>query len=98
MLTQPIDDQTLDRVAQLAQLSLPDEQKPSLKQAMNDVLDLVASLQDVATDDVEPMAHPLSISQPLRPDAVTEDDHSKSIAINAPALEADYFLVPKVIE
>ena len=59
-MTQPIDNQTLDRVAQLAQLSLPDEQKPSLKQAMNDVLDLVASLQDVATDDVEPMAHPLS--------------------------------------
>ena len=83
LVTQPIDDQTLDRVAQLAQLSLPDEQKPSLKQAMNDVLDLVASLQDVATDDVEPMAHPLSISQPLRSDAVTDVDRSKIIAINA---------------
>ena len=97
-MTQPIDEQTIARVAQLAQLSLPEDQKPSLKRAMNDVLDLVSSLQSVVTENIEPMAHPLSISQPLRPDAVTEDDHSKSIAINAPALEADYFLVPKVIE
>ena len=97
-MTQPIDNQTLDRVAQLAQLSLPDEQKPSLKQAMNDVLDLVASLQDVATDDVEPMAHPLSISQPLRSDAVTDVDRSKMISINAPAVDGNCFLVPKVIE
>ena len=97
-MTQPIDEQTLARVAQLAQLSLPEDQKPSLKRGMNDVLDLVSSLQNVVTENIEPMAHPLSINQPLRPDAVTEDDHSKSIAINAPELEDDYFLVPKVIE
>ena len=97
-MTQPIDNQTLERVAQLAQLSLPDDQKPSLKQAMNDVLDLVETLQHVATDDVEPMAHPLSISQPLRSDAVTDVDRSETIAINAPAVEENCFLVPKVIE
>jgi aspartyl-tRNA(Asn)/glutamyl-tRNA(Gln) amidotransferase subunit C len=98
LVTQPIDEQTLDRVAQLAQLSVPNEQKPSLKQAMNDVLNLVASLQDVSTDDVEPMAHPLSISQPLRSDSVTDVDRSKIISINAPAVKENCFLVPKVIE
>ena len=97
-MTQSIDDKTLAHVAQLAQLSLPDDQKPSLKKAMNDVLDLVSSLQNIATEDIEPMAHPLSISQPLRPDTVTEGDYSESIAINAPAVEGDCFLVPKVIE
>ena len=45
----------------------------------------------------EPMARPLSISQPLSR-CVAEGDRPESIAINAPALEADYFLVPKVIE
>ena len=51
-MTEPIDEQTLSRVAQLAQLSLPEDQKPSLKRAMNDVLDLVSSLQSVVTENI----------------------------------------------
>jgi aspartyl-tRNA(Asn)/glutamyl-tRNA(Gln) amidotransferase subunit C len=93
-----IDDPTLDRVAQLAQLSVPGQDREVVKTALNDVLTLVNGLQSVDTSGVEPMAHPLSIQQPLRSDQVTESDHSGAIPHFAPSHADHYFLVPRVIE
>ncbi len=44
------------------------------------------------------MAHPLDMTQPLRPDAVTESDQRDLYQRNARAVEAGLYLVPKVIE
>jgi len=44
------------------------------------------------------MAHPLNMSQRLRPDAVTESSERDFIQENAPSTEGGYYLVPKVIE
>jgi aspartyl-tRNA(Asn)/glutamyl-tRNA(Gln) amidotransferase subunit C len=44
------------------------------------------------------MAHPLHMTQPLRPDAVTESDQRDLYQHNAQAVEAGLYLVPKVIE
>jgi aspartyl-tRNA(Asn)/glutamyl-tRNA(Gln) amidotransferase subunit C len=44
------------------------------------------------------MAHPLDVSQRLRPDQVTESDDRDHIQENAPSVEGGLYLVPKVIE
>jgi aspartyl-tRNA(Asn)/glutamyl-tRNA(Gln) amidotransferase subunit C len=45
------------------------------------------------------MAHPLpGLSQRLRPDVVTEQDHHGDYQQNAPQTAAGLYLVPKVIE
>ena len=45
------------------------------------------------------MAHPLpGLSQRLRPDVVTEQDHHEEYQANAPQVAAGLYLVPKVIE
>lgn len=93
-----IDDPTLDQVAQLAQLSVSDQDREMIKAELNKVLTLVNRLASVETTGVDPMAHPLSIQQPLRLDQVTESDQSRSIPQFAPAFADHYFLVPKVIE
>jgi aspartyl-tRNA(Asn)/glutamyl-tRNA(Gln) amidotransferase subunit C len=44
------------------------------------------------------MAHPLDRPQRLRADAVTEVDQHELYQRNAPLVERDLYLVPKVIE
>jgi len=59
---------------------------------------MVDRLRAVDTAGVEPMAHPLERPQRLRPDAVTEVDRHELYQRNAPLVERDLYLVPKVIE
>lgn len=88
----------VQKVAHLARLAVPPEQLPLYAQQLSGILDLVGQLQAVDTQGVEPMAHPLDMTQRLREDVVTEtDQHAKYQAI-APEVEAGLYLVPKVIE
>ena len=50
------------------------------------------------TDEVEAMSHPLDLSQPTRPDKVTEEDQREKLQETAPSVQSGLFLVPKVIE
>ena len=59
---------------------------------------MVDELKAVATSGVAPMAHPLDRAQRLRPDDVTEVDRHELYQRNAPLVERDLYLVPKVIE
>ncbi|GIS33486.1 MAG: hypothetical protein Ct9H90mP4_14000 [Gammaproteobacteria bacterium] len=44
------------------------------------------------------MSHPLNLSQPTRPDQVTEKDQREKFQETAPSVKSGLFLVPKVIE
>jgi aspartyl-tRNA(Asn)/glutamyl-tRNA(Gln) amidotransferase subunit C len=52
----------------------------------------------IETDDIEPMAHPLHMTQRLRADVVTEQDHSDLFQSIAPKTGNKHYLVPTVIE
>jgi aspartyl-tRNA(Asn)/glutamyl-tRNA(Gln) amidotransferase subunit C len=55
-------------------------------------------MEQVDTSAVEPMAHPLHMTQRLREDQVTEENHRDLYQSIAPATENGLYLVPKVIE
>ena len=65
---------------------------------LSDIVDLVSQLEAEDTTDVVPMAHPLDQTQKLRPDQITETDKHQLYQKNAPLVEEDLYLVPKVIE
>jgi aspartyl-tRNA(Asn)/glutamyl-tRNA(Gln) amidotransferase subunit C len=65
---------------------------------LNNILNLMEELGDIDTGEIEPMAHPLHMSQRLRTDEVTETDLSKEFQEIAPKKGKDHFLVPTVIE
>ena len=58
----------------------------------------VEQMEAANTEGVPPMAHPLSMSQRLRADEVTESDQREQFQRIAPRVEAGLYLVPKVIE
>ena len=90
------------RIANLARLELrPDETDRVLGQ-LNSFFQLVAQMDSVNTDGVEPLAHPAAIlgdvALRLRDDVANEPNQRDISQRSAPAVERGLFLVPKVIE
>lgn len=88
----------VQKIAHLARLAVSDAEADALVKDLSNILDLVAQMDAVDTDQVEPMAHPTDMAQRLRPDEVTEADQRDTFQAHAPAVENGLFLVPKVIE
>ncbi|MGH8493001.1 MAG: Asp-tRNA(Asn)/Glu-tRNA(Gln) amidotransferase subunit GatC [Moraxellaceae bacterium] len=86
------------KIAHLARLELTTEEEGRVTDRLNDILRLIDRLQAADTAGVEPMAHPMDATQPLRDDVVSETNHRDRYQKIAPATEAGLYLVPKVIE
>jgi aspartyl-tRNA(Asn)/glutamyl-tRNA(Gln) amidotransferase subunit C len=92
-------DQTeVEKIANLARLAIDADEAQQLTTDLARILGLVAVMEKVDTSEVEAMAHPLHMTQRLRPDCVTETDQRELYQGVAPAAEAGLYLVPRVIE
>jgi aspartyl-tRNA(Asn)/glutamyl-tRNA(Gln) amidotransferase subunit C len=92
-------DHDVKNIAHLARLALSEEQLPVYVDSLSKIFDFVAQLNAADTASVEPMAHPLADQvQRMRPDEVLDTDQHAKYQRNAPRVEADLYLVPKVIE
>lgn len=88
----------IQRIAALARLGLEPGGAQTYARDLSAILELVARLDAVDTESVEPLAHPLEIPARLRPDEVTEGDRREEYLRLAPRAEDGVYLVPKVIE
>lgn len=86
------------KIAHLARLNLSDEDIAFYTPQLSRILDFIEQMNKVDSTKVEPLAHPLDISQRLRIDIVTEPDLREKYQNIAPQVEAGLYLVPKVIE
>ncbi|OYY75589.1 MAG: aspartyl/glutamyl-tRNA(Asn/Gln) amidotransferase subunit C [Gammaproteobacteria bacterium 28-57-27] len=86
------------KIAHLARMSIHPDDVERYAQDLSGILDLVAHMNQIDVQGVEPMAHPLDMSQRLRADLVTEPNQRELLQRHAPAVENGLFLVPKVIE
>ena len=93
-----LSDKELKEIAYLARINIDKDSLPSLKGELEQILDLFEKLNSAETNDVEAMSHPLDLSQPTRPDKVTEEDQREKLQQTAPSVQSGLFLVPKVIE
>ncbi len=88
----------VNKIAHLARLAIDPQDVDQYTQNLSSILDLIAQMNTLDTDQVKPMAHPLDQIQRLRPDLVTEVDQRELFQAIAPQIEAGLYLVPKVIE
>jgi aspartyl-tRNA(Asn)/glutamyl-tRNA(Gln) amidotransferase subunit C len=86
------------KIAHLARLNLSEQDMALYTPQLSSILHFVEQLNKTDTSTVEPLAHPLDISQRLRPDAITEPNLREKFQRIAPQVEAGLYLVPKVIE
>ncbi|HIL77720.1 MAG: Asp-tRNA(Asn)/Glu-tRNA(Gln) amidotransferase subunit GatC [Gammaproteobacteria bacterium] len=88
----------VNKIAYLARLGIDTQDTESYAKDLSGMLELVAQMSTVNTDNVAPMAHPLDQSQRLRPDQVSESNQREDFQRIAPQVEDNLYLVPKVIE
>ena len=93
-----LNSEQVDKIAQLARLQLSDAEREAYTGQLQNIIELVDQMNSVDTSQIEPLAHPLDATQPMRADVVTESDQRSELMSNAPAQEAGLFLVPRVIE
>ena len=86
------------RVAQLARIEISDAEAETTLGHLNGIFPLIAAMQAVDTQGIEPMAHAQDVAQRLRDDRVSEDDCREAMQAIAPETEAGLYLVPMVIE
>jgi aspartyl-tRNA(Asn)/glutamyl-tRNA(Gln) amidotransferase subunit C len=86
------------KVAHLARLKLSEKEEVRIAEDLGQMLDYVAALNELDTDDVPPTAHVLSISNVFREDIVRPSLPQAEALANAPSSGHGHFRVPKVIE
>lgn len=86
------------RVARLARLALTPEEMARYEAQLGAILEHAASIQALATEGVEPTAHPLPMLNALRPDEVEETLDREEVLAQAPDREGPYFRVPPFME
>jgi aspartyl-tRNA(Asn)/glutamyl-tRNA(Gln) amidotransferase subunit C len=86
------------RIALLARLALAPEEQTALVAHFDKILSYVEKLNELQTDDIQPTAHAIDVPSPFREDTVTNQPNTDALLHNAPARQATFFKVPKIIE
>jgi aspartyl-tRNA(Asn)/glutamyl-tRNA(Gln) amidotransferase subunit C len=85
------------KLASLARIEMSEEELVSLSKEFTVILDAVARVQEVASEDVAPTSHPLSLRNVFRPDVVVPSLTSEQALSGAPAQEEQRFRVPQIL-
>ena len=93
-----VDIPTINKIARLSRLNIPEASKQNLTNDLNNILDVVAQWDEVNTSDVKPLASVTGHKLPLRSDEVTDGNIEDLVLKNAPESSSGFFVVPKVIE
>lgn len=90
-----------DRVAHLAglaRIALTPAEMDRLAGELSVVLDAVAQVQEVATDEVPATSHPVPLSNVVRPDVPVPGLTQAEALSGAPAVDEGRFRVPRILE
>jgi aspartyl-tRNA(Asn)/glutamyl-tRNA(Gln) amidotransferase subunit C len=72
-------------------------ERPPLAPQLVVILESVASVADVATDDIPPTSHALPLTNVFREDVVRPSLPVAEVLAGAPAAEQDRFRVPRIL-
>ncbi|ROR89943.1 Asp-tRNA(Asn)/Glu-tRNA(Gln) amidotransferase subunit GatC [Nocardioides aurantiacus] len=84
-------------LADLARIELDDAELDHLAPQLSVILESVASISEVATDDVPPTSHPLPVTNVFRDDVVRPSLTPEQALSGAPAVEEQRFAVPRIL-
>jgi len=85
-------------VAHLARLELTDAEFDIMTRQLGAILDYVNQLQQVNTDGIAPLAHPLDIQNVFRADEPAPSLPVDAALANAPERRDNFYSVPAVLE
>lgn len=97
-MSERITDEMIEYVGILAKLELSGEERERARGDMTDMLNYVDKLNELDTEDVEPMSHVFPVDNVFREDIVQNGDEREAILSNAPEKKDGSFKVPRTVE
>jgi len=88
----------VEHIAELARLSLSDEEKARYQEQLSAILDYAERLQAVDTSAIPPTATVLPLRNVMRADQVLPSMSREDVLANAPQVEAESFRVQAVLD
>ena len=92
-----MDRKTVEKIAKLGRLELPESDVDKFTQQLSDILGYVEKLGQLDTSAIEATSHAVEVPNPLRPDEAQASKAVEEILEIAPEREENFFQVPKVI-
>ena len=93
-----IDKNTTLKIAKLSRIKIDNSEIEELSAELNSILDWVEQLNEVNTDNIEPLSNVRMSKLPFREDIQNNEDKSNDVLSNAPEKLENYYVVPKVVE
>jgi aspartyl-tRNA(Asn)/glutamyl-tRNA(Gln) amidotransferase subunit C len=84
-------------LARLARIEMTEAELVHLAPQLDVILESVASVSDVAADDIPPTSHALPLTNVFREDLVRPSLPVADVLAGAPAAEQDRFRVPRIL-
>ncbi|MEL6221225.1 MAG: Asp-tRNA(Asn)/Glu-tRNA(Gln) amidotransferase subunit GatC [Cyanobacteria bacterium J06626_14] len=92
-----LDREQVHKVATLARLALTSEEEERLTTQLGSILDYFEQLNELNTENVQPTARAIDVSNVTRQDALDTWEEREAILGCAPDRDGDFFKVPKII-
>jgi aspartyl-tRNA(Asn)/glutamyl-tRNA(Gln) amidotransferase subunit C len=93
-----IDLKTIKHISKLSRISVDDAKDNKLAGDLNSIFDFIEKLNELNTDNVEPLTSVAETTLKLRKDEVKSKDIRDKILKNSPDENEDFFVVPRVVE
>ena len=93
-----ITDDIVDHIAHLARLEFEGDNKASIREDLERIISFMDTLQEVNTENVEPLVFMTDEVNRLREDEAKDTLTQSEVLKNAPKKDSDYFRIPKVLD
>ena len=93
-----IDLKTIKHISKLSRISVDDEKAKKLAEDMNSIFDFIEKLNELDTNNVEPLTSVAETTLKLRVDEVKSGNIREQVLKNSPDENEDFFVVPRVVE
>jgi aspartyl-tRNA(Asn)/glutamyl-tRNA(Gln) amidotransferase subunit C len=87
----------IEKITYLARLNLSESEKEKYLDQINQILTYIEKLNELDTEDVEPLSHPIEITNVFRDEVLKESLSQKKSLENAPFKTGKFFIAPKVV-
>ena len=89
---------TIKHISKLSRISVNDKKADKLAGDLNSIFDFIEKLNELNTDNVEPLTSVAETTLKLRADEVKSKNIRDQILKNSPEENEDFFVVPRVVE
>ena len=89
---------TIKHISKLSRISVDDAKANKLAGDLNLIFDFIEKLNELNTDNVEPLTSVAETTLKFRADEVKSENIRDKILKNSPEENEDFFVVPRVVE